>query len=120
MTATIEVPPTVGFWGPATPDGLVWSNWDHRKNWLTKKLSESQQRLSACAFSRRVLHIFEDIYPEDKRPRTSIETAERFAMGLTTGANLETASASAYAASAYASAYAYAVADAAYAASAYA
>ena len=137
MKIEIDVPPVIGFWGDASPEGLAWSDSDQRKSWLAKNLSESQQGLAACVFSRRAIPRFEGIYPDDKRPRTAIETAERFVMGLTTRANLETASAASAAAAytaatyasasatyasasaaAYASASAYAASAAAYAASA--
>ena len=117
MTATIEVPPVEGFWGPANEIGLGWSNWDDRKKWLQSNLSKSQQRLAACAFARRVLHMFQSRHPEDNRPRTAIETAELFALGLATSEELSNSRFAAAAAAAYA---AYVAAAAASDAAAYA
>ena len=59
-----------------------------------------------------VLHIFEEKYPEDKRPRLAIEAAKKW---LVNPSKETAAAAAAAAAAAYA---AYAAADAAYAAAA--
>ena len=41
-------------------------------------------RLFACYCARYALHTFERKFPDDKRPREAIETAERFARGQAT------------------------------------
>ncbi len=41
-------------------------------------------RLFACDCAERVLPIFENKYPEDKRPRQAVEVARRFASGQAT------------------------------------
>jgi hypothetical protein len=40
--------------------------------------------LLACEFARSTLHIFEDKYPDDKRPRLAIEMAEKVVSGEAT------------------------------------
>lgn len=88
---------------------------------------EVAARLFACDCAESVLHLFEKRYPDDKRPRTAIEVARRFAHGEATVEELRNANAAAYhaayhAANAAAAAYfaaayaAYADAAAAYAA----
>ena len=59
---------------------------------------ERDVRLLACAFARRVLGHFEKEYPDDKRPRNAIDTAERFANGCATQKELYAAWAAARAA----------------------
>jgi hypothetical protein len=44
-------------------------------------LPERTLRLFACSCAEHVLPLFEQQYPEDKRPRRAIETARRFAAG---------------------------------------
>lgn len=39
------------------------------------------ERLWACDCAERVLHLFEKMYPEDKRPRDAIEASRKFAHG---------------------------------------
>jgi hypothetical protein len=74
-----------------------------------------------CRCARLVLHLFEDKYPDDNRPRLAIESAERYSVGDGYDPKpADAAYAAAYAAdaaysAAYADAAAYA-ADAAYAA----
>jgi hypothetical protein len=48
-------------------------------------------RLFACYCARYVLDVFEREFPEDKRPREAIETAERFARGEATNEELDAA-----------------------------
>jgi len=48
------------------------------------KLNNRKLRLFACDCAERVLPIFEKAYPNDSRPRVSIETARKFANGRTT------------------------------------
>ncbi len=88
--------------------------------WLFTKLMTKEQCIKIAIYSaRQVLHIFEDKYPEDKRPRKAIESAENYLKDPSE----ENKKAAAYAAyvpatyAAYAAAYAaYAAAYAAYAA----
>jgi len=48
-------------------------------NWLiTKYMNKKQCVLYAIFAAEQVLHIFEDKYPEDKRPRKAIETAKAY------------------------------------------
>ena len=42
---------------------------------------QGAMRLYACYCARQVLPIFEKRFPDDKRPHTAIEVAERFARG---------------------------------------
>jgi hypothetical protein len=60
--------------------------------WL---LPEKTMRLLACDFAEHTLYIFEKQYPEDKRPRQSIETSRRYAEGEATQEELDAAWASA-------------------------
>ena len=89
---------------------------------------DREKRLIACEFAESVLHIFESKYPNDNRPRKTIQSAKQFANGgismeemresrrSAAAADADAAYAAAAAADAYA-AYA-ADADAAYAAAA--
>ena len=94
--------------------------------WLFTRLMNKNQCVKIAIFSARgVLHIFEEKYPEDKRPRKAIEAVETYLKEpsernreLTDAAYTAAASASASAASASASA-ASAASAAAYAAAAY-
>lgn len=45
----------------------------------------------ACDFAEHVLHMFEDAYPKDDRPRKAIETARLYADGKATAKQLDTA-----------------------------
>ena len=86
------------------------------KSWfLCRKceLTKDQNVFIAIECANIVLHIFEDKYPEDKRPRKAIEAAKEY---LKTGNNNDDADDAAYAAAyaaADAAAYAYAAAYAA-------
>lgn len=71
--------------------------WWFRCNELTPG-QERDLRLLACDYAEHVLYIFEDKYPDDKRPRTAIEAARLYANGQATKEELEKAqSAAAYA-----------------------
>ena len=95
------------------------SSWSR---WLFTNLMTKKQNVEIAIFSAsEVLSIFEDKYPDDKRPRKAIEAAQKWLDDPTdkNASASASASASAYAASASASAYASASASAsAYAASA--
>ena len=45
----------------------------------------------ACDFAEHVLHMFEDAYPKDDRPRKAIETARLYADGKATAKQLDAA-----------------------------
>ena len=81
--------------------------------WLFARVLSKKERVEIAVFSANlVLHIFEEKYPDDDRPREAIEAAKKY---------LESPFSNAAADSAYAAAYAaadaaYAAADAAYAA----
>ncbi len=49
---------------------------------------DREKRLTACYMARCVLPIYEAEHPGDLRPRTAIETAERFASGQATADEL--------------------------------
>lgn len=57
---------------------------------------DNAMRLFACFCAKYSLDIFEKGYPEDKRPRMAIETAERYAMGHATKEEMSSASADAW------------------------
>ncbi len=63
------------------------------KTWNDRNL-----RLFVCDCVERVLHVFENQAPDDARPRRTIETARRFALGLATSSELTAAKAAARAA----------------------
>lgn len=68
-----SVPETVGFWGP----GGEYRNYDSRVAWLDANLpGDRVQRLFAAACASRCLPAWEEKYPDDLRPRETIETAE--------------------------------------------
>ena len=71
-------------------------------------------RLFACDCAESILHFFEQEYPDDRRPRTVIETARLYAHGQATKDELEEA----WSASADAARSASASADAAWSAAA--
>ena len=52
---------------------LAYANW-----LLSKTLNTDNCRRYAIFAARQVLHIFEEKYPDDKRPRLAIETAEKY------------------------------------------
>ena len=65
-----------------------------RKIRLVKKVdawNEKTARLFACDCAEHVLHIFEKQYPNDKRPRIAIEVARKYANGLASDKELNTA-----------------------------
>lgn len=76
---------------------------------------EGLVRTFACDCAERALYLFEDKYPDDKRPREAIETARRFIKGEATSEEMAAAGAAAWDA-AGAAAGAAAWADARYAA----
>ena len=59
---------------------------------------DRELRLFACDCAEMVLPIFERHYPDDKRPRNSIEVARRFAEGKATDEERAAAGAAAWAA----------------------
>ncbi len=83
-----------------------------RRTLLSAVNVERELRIFACDCAEHVLHIYEEQYPGDKRPRHAIEVARRFISGKATDAELTAARAAAYAA---ARAAAYAAARAAWA-----
>lgn len=58
-------------------------------------IDESNLRLFACDVADDVLSIYESAYPGDKRPRTAIKVARRYALGDATAAELRAAAAAA-------------------------
>ena len=56
-----------------------------------KTWNDRTVRLFACDCAKRVLHIFEEKYPEDKRPRKAIEVARKHAKGEAAEAELKEA-----------------------------
>jgi hypothetical protein len=54
------------------------------------------RRLIACAFARTVLHLLEADRPSSSHPRMGVGTAERFAFGLVSEAELRAARGSAF------------------------
>jgi hypothetical protein len=96
-------------------------------NWLIVRLMDRQQKIRYAIFAaEQVLHIFENKYPENKRPGLAIEAAKKVLENDTeenrNAAAAAAAAAAAYAAAAAAAAAAYAAAaaaaDAAYTAAA--
>ncbi len=87
---------------------------DNRASWANRllvRLFDKEKRVKFAVFSaREVLDIFEQKYPDDKRPRQAIEAAEAW---LKNPSDTTAAAAAAAACAAYAAA---AAADAAYAA----
>ena len=75
---------------------LYWLNWGQRLDIINqvmdylvirdvkKTLNLKHLLLTsyACDLAEHVLHIFEDKYPEDKRPREAIKLAREFVLGL--------------------------------------
>ena len=57
---------------------------------------ESNLRLFACDVAEDVLHLFEERYPNDSRPRTAIDVGRRFAAGEVTRDVLAAAGAAAW------------------------
>ena len=63
-----------------------------------KELCEHLARLFACDCAERVIHLYEQAYPDDKRPRQAIDVARKFARGEITADELAAAWAAAGAA----------------------
>ena len=61
-------------------------------------LKEQEQRLIAADFAEHVLPLFEAEYPDDDRPRKSIEAARAFARGEITKVQLSAAGSAAWSA----------------------
>ena len=61
-------------------------------------IDDKSLRLFACDVAQSVLHIFEEKYPDDLRPRQAIEVARRFANGDATQEELYAARSAAWAA----------------------
>jgi hypothetical protein len=61
-------------------------------------LTEQEQRLIAADFAERVLPIFEVHYPDDDRPRKSIEAVRAYARGEITEEQLSAAGSAAWSA----------------------
>ena len=90
---------------------VVYNNHKTKLNWADKT-----KRLFAADCAERVLHLFEEKYPEDKRPRKAIRASSDFAYGkiskeelkvlCAAALNAADAAYAAYAAAAYAAAYA--------------
>ena len=59
---------------------------------LLDQMSDVQLRHFACDCAEHILPFFERLMPDDKRPRTAIETARRFAKGEADAAALKNAS----------------------------
>ena len=61
--------------------------------WATRSLPEHDKtwRLLACDYADNMLHLFEDKYPDDSRPRDCIAVSRRFALGDATSDELEAA-----------------------------
>ena len=60
--------------------------------------ADREIRLFTCDCAERVLFLYEEKYPQDKRPRVAIETARRYADGQATARELAIAEAIAWAA----------------------
>lgn len=58
---------------------------------LIALLDKKHQRLLACDCAEHVLHLFEQEYPEDRRPRRAIEVSRQFADSLSTQDQLKEA-----------------------------
>ena len=58
---------------------------------LVGVMDERTSRLAACDFAESVLHVYEDKYPGDTRPRDCIAVARRYADGLATREELTAA-----------------------------
>ena len=94
-------------------DHFDWANWS-----ICRILGKDNKIRYAIHAAKLVLHIFEDKYPGDKRPRKAIESANNYLnsnAAYAAYAYANAASAAAYAADAYAAADAAAAAAYAYA-----
>jgi len=65
----------------------------HRARLIRKvgEMNARKWRLFACDCAERVLHIYENEHPDDKRPRDTIEVARRYANGEATEGELSAA-----------------------------
>jgi len=59
--------------------------------WIPLQWGAREARLFACDCAQRVLHMFEGVHPDDRRPRSAIETARLYALGNSSDAHLEKA-----------------------------
>src|SRR3990167_5971448 len=94
-------------WAKTQPDyATAWATCERGDwmLWIAGKYAgppESEKRnllvLAACGCARLVLPLFEAKYPDDQRVRACIETAERWARGEATLAELREARSAAYA-----------------------
>jgi len=77
--------------------------------WALRTMPEHDDtwRLLGCDYAAHVLHLYEDKYPDDNRPRNAIEVARLHAQGLASDEELAAAGAAAWDA-ARAAAWAYA------------
>jgi hypothetical protein len=94
---------------------LNYKNKHNWSNWLISKLLKKENIIKYAIFSAElVLHIFENKYPEDKRPRKAIDAAKEYLKNPNkkTAADAATAAAAAYAAATAAAAAYAAAADA--------
>jgi len=92
-----------------------WADWA-----LTNSFTKRQNVMFATYAAEQVIDIFEKEYPEEERPRASIETAKRWLKGEATEEECRVAADAAYYATyadAYASAVSYAASAVSYAAS---
>ena len=90
-TLTAALGPDWGDNDPITLERIVETNGLQDAIWALCAVPKSQAkyrdrlaRLFAVWCARQVLHIYEESYPDDKRPRNAIDTAERFALGQAT------------------------------------
>lgn len=68
--------------------------------WALKAINDQENiRLFACDVAESVLHIYEERYPDDKRPREAIEASKRFANNEITKKELQIIENNAYEAS---------------------
>jgi hypothetical protein len=88
-------------------------------NWLVVRcMNRTSQIKYAIYVAEQVLHIFEEKYPDDARPRKAIQAAKKYLKKRTKNNDIADAANAAYAsanAAAYSATYAIAAADAAYA-----
>ena len=89
----------------------------HWANWLIVRILTKKQRVQYAIYAaEKVLHIFEEKYPDDKRPRKAIEAARNYLKNPTEETKKAAYAANAAYAAADAANAAYAAADAANAA----
>lgn len=68
---------------------------DKRVLALIERMGDKERRQFACDCAENVLHYFENMLPDDHRPRMAIDTARRFALDQTTVSELHMAKADA-------------------------